>query len=113
MTKPSGKNEAERDDTPSPSGATGSRHRRLIEAAVVAGEISATLVAESRAIADYSRRVLARPHIVVTATPADAPAAGPKILVCDSCGGNIATPGIAIMRGRMVFHPHCDARVAA
>jgi hypothetical protein len=71
---------------------------------VVATEITAAVVADSRALTDYARKVIARPHIIVTA---GAPAAR-QIPVCERCGGNIDTPGIAIMRGREILHVRCD-----
>lgn len=102
----------QRGGQPSPPGATAPRHRQLIEAAVVASEITAAAVADSRALPDYARQVVGRPHLVVAATPADTPAPR-QVPVCERCGSNIDTPGIAIMRGRMVMHVRCDWRASA
>jgi hypothetical protein len=82
------------------------RHRQLIETSVVAGEIAAAVIADTRGLIDYSKKVIARPHIVVTAT-ADA-TAGRRSLVCERCRDTIETPGIAIVRGRRVTHVRCD-----
>jgi hypothetical protein len=96
------KKAGEGDDTPATSGATASRHRQLIEAAVVASEIAAAAVADSRAL-DYSRHVVARPHL-----DGGRYAAPRHVPVCERCGSNIDTLGIAIIQRRTVRHVRCD-----
>ena len=107
-----GKTADDGDEKSASSRATASRHRQLIEAAVVAGEIASAVVADTRSLIDYSKRVIARPYMTVTGTPVGA-SAPRQIPVCERCGHNIDTPGIAIVRGRMVMHVRCDSRLTA
>jgi hypothetical protein len=85
---------------------TGSRRRRqLIEAAAVAGELTATLIADSRQLIARSNDLIARPHMVITSTADTTPARQP--MLCEQCGLGIDTPGVAIVRGRNVLHVRC------
>ena len=90
-----------------PRGGAARRRRQLIEAAVAASEITATVIGDSRGLIDYAKKVIARPHIIVTALSESPPRREP--IVCEHCRGTIKTPGIAIMRGRTIIHVRCDA----
>jgi hypothetical protein len=83
------------------------RHREVIEATVVAGEIATAMITQSRDLIDYAKKVIARPHIVVTAY-SEQPAVERAAIMCERCGEVIQTPGIGIMRGRTVLHVRCD-----
>jgi 2,4-dienoyl-CoA reductase-like NADH-dependent reductase (Old Yellow Enzyme family) len=83
------------------------RHREVIEATVVATEIATAMISQSRDLIDYARKVIARPHIVVTAY-SEEPAVERPPIMCERCGDVIETPGIGIMRGRTVLHVRCD-----
>jgi hypothetical protein len=92
---------------PDSAAAAAARTRRhLIEGAVVAGEIAATMIGQSKDLVAYSKRVIAGPHIVVTASSEALPSRPP--LLCGRCTKVIDSPGIAIMRGRMATHVRCD-----
>ena len=55
---------------------------------------------------------IGEPHVIVTASSQAMPA-GSRAIVCDRCHHVIDTPGVAIMRGRMVMHMRCDLRASA
>jgi hypothetical protein len=97
---------AEGTDALGPRGAAVRRRRQLVETAVVASEITATVIGDSRGLIDYAKKVIARPHIIVTALSESPPPREP--IVCEQCRRLIPTPGIAIMRGRTVTHVHCE-----
>jgi hypothetical protein len=82
------------------------------ERGAVAGELAATMIGESRGLMAYSKQAIGRPHMAVTASPHATPASRQPI-VCDRCSRVIDTPGVAIMRGRMVMHVRCDLRASA
>jgi hypothetical protein len=82
----------------------GRRRRRLMQAAAVTGELTAALIADSRALITRSTDLIARPHL--TLQVADAPPAV-RLIVCEQCGLGIDTPGVAIVRGRNVMHVRC------
>jgi hypothetical protein len=82
------------------------------ERGAVAGELAATMIGESRGLMAYSKQAIGRPHMAVTASPHATPASRQPI-VCDRCSRVIDTPGVAIMRGRMVMHVRCDLRPSA
>jgi hypothetical protein len=85
---------------------TASRRRRhLIEAAAVAGEVTAALIADSRQLIARSNELIARPHMAITSA-ASTPVARQRI-TCEQCGLGIDTPGVAIVRGRNVLHVRC------
>jgi len=86
----------------------GRGRRQLVEAAAVAGEIAAALIADSRHLIARSNDVITRPHIIVE-SPSDAAPPIRLPIVCERCGVGIATPGVAIVRGRNVRHVGCDA----
>lgn len=86
----------------------GRRRRQLIEAAAVAGEMTAALIADSRHLIARSNDLIARPHMVVS-TSSDTARPARQAIVCERCGLGIATPGVAIVRGRNVMHVRCDA----
>lgn len=90
---------------PAPS-LRGRRRRQLIEAAVVSGEMTAALIADSRDLIARSHDLIARPHMAVNISADPAPPAR-QTIVCEQCGLGIDTPGVAIMRGRNVMHVRC------
>jgi hypothetical protein len=92
-----------------PRGGAVRRRRQLIETAVVASEITATVIGDSRGLIDYARKVVARPHIIVTALSESPPPREP--IICERCRRLIHTPGIAIIRGRTITHVRCDSPV--
>jgi hypothetical protein len=81
------------------------RRRQLIEAAAVAGEVTAALIADSRQLIARSNELIARPHVAMPIS-ADTVPARPTML-CEQCGHGIDTPGVAIVRGRNVLHVRC------
>jgi hypothetical protein len=86
----------------------GRRRRQIIEAAAVASEMTAALIADSRHLIARSNDLVARPHMIVR-TSSDAAPPARQAIVCERCGLGITTPGVAIMRGRNVVHVRCDA----
>ena len=81
------------------------RRRHLIEAAAVAGELTASLIADSRQLIARSNDLIARPHMTITSSTETLPARQP--ILCEQCGLGIDTPGVAIVRGRNVLHVRC------
>jgi hypothetical protein len=86
----------------------GRRRRQLVEAAAVAGEITAALIADSRHLIGRSNDLIARPHMIVKSSVDAAPPTR-QAIVCERCGLGITTPGVAIVRGCNVMHVRCDA----
>lgn len=86
--------------------------RHLLEGSAVAGAAAPRVIGESKGRKTYSAQVIGRPHMVVTAFAHASPGSRQPI-VCDRCNRLIDTPGVAIMRGRMVMHVRCDLRASA
>jgi hypothetical protein len=81
------------------------RRRQLIEAAAVAGELTAALIADSRQLIARSTHLIARPHMAIASSADTTPVRQP--ITCEQCGLGIDTPGVAIVRGRNVLHVRC------
>jgi hypothetical protein len=81
------------------------RRRQLIEAAAVAGELTAALIADSRQLIARSNDLIARPHMAITSSADTLPLR--QRILCEQCGLGIDTPGVAIVRGRNVLHVRC------
>jgi hypothetical protein len=84
---------------------TASRRRQLMQAAAVTGELTAALIADSRALITRSHDLIARPHLTIQGV--DTPLAARPPILCEQCGLGIDTPGVAIVRGRNVLHVRC------